>query len=73
MLGAMRQLALKTMWVGLNDGKSPDPEAWYRDLRANDLSRLSPKLVEDVEQGGGKDQQRFYTPRPTRRTPRWPS
>jgi hypothetical protein len=64
MLEAMRQLALDTLWVELDDGKSPDPEAWYRDLRANDLGRLFSKLVEDVEQEGGKDKQRYYTLRP---------
>ena len=64
MLEAMRQLALTTLWVELDDGKSPDPEAWYRELRATNLGRLFPKLVEDVEQEGGKDKQRFYTLQP---------
>jgi hypothetical protein len=61
MLEAMRQLALDALWVELDDGKSPEPEAWYRDLRARELGRLFPKLVEDVEQEGGKDKQRYYT------------
>ena len=64
MLEAMRQLALDALWVELDEGKSPDPEAWYRELRAADLGRLFPKLVEDVEQEAGKDKQRFYTLRP---------
>jgi CRISPR-associated protein Csh1 len=61
MLEAMRQLALDALWVELDAGKSPDPEKWYRELRSKDLGRLFPKLVEDVEQEGGKDKQRFYT------------
>src|SRR5262245_40445658 len=61
MLEAMRQLALDALWVELDDGKSPDPDVWYRDLRAKDLGRLFPKLVEDVEQEGGKDKQLFYS------------
>ena len=61
MLEAMRQLALDALWVELGDGQGSDPEAWYQELRAHDLGRLFPKLVEDVEQEGGKDKQRYYT------------
>ena len=61
MLEAMRQLALDSLWMELDGGKSADPEVWYRQLRINDLGRLFPKLVEDVEQEGGKDKQRFYS------------
>jgi CRISPR-associated protein Csh1 len=64
MLEAMRQLALDALWVEMDGGKTPDPETWYRDLRAKDLGRLFPKLVEDVEQESGKDKQRYYTLRP---------
>src|SRR2546423_1156615 len=68
MLEAMRQLALDVLWVQLDGGQSPDPEAWYRDLRATNLGKLFPMLVEDVEQEGAKDKQRYYTLRadPTR-------
>lgn len=61
MLEAMRQLALDTLWNELNGGQSPNPEDWYRELRAQDMGRLFPYLVEDVEQTGGKDKQRYYT------------
>jgi CRISPR-associated protein Csh1 len=61
MLDAMRQLSLDTLWVEYDDGKSSDPEEWYRAFRENNPGKLFPKLVEDVEQAGGKDKQRFYT------------
>ncbi|HWG46899.1 MAG TPA: TM1802 family CRISPR-associated protein [Gemmataceae bacterium] len=61
MLEAMRQLALDALWVELDEGKSSDPEVWYQELRAHDLGRLFPKLIEDIEQEGGKDKQRYYT------------
>lgn len=61
MLEEMRQLALDDLWVELDGGESEDPEAWYQALRANNLGCLFPKLVEDVEQEGGKDRQRYYT------------
>ncbi len=61
MLDAMRQLALDSLWIRLDNGVTPDPEAWYRCLRKQDLGRLFPMLVEDVEQEGGKDKQRYYT------------
>jgi CRISPR-associated protein Csh1 len=64
MLEAMRQLALDALWVELDGGQSPDPEEWYRGLRKKDLGRLFPWLVEDVEQEGGKDKQRYYTLQP---------
>ncbi len=66
MLEAMRQLALDSLWAELDDGNAPDPENWYRELRASDLGRLFPKLIEDVEQDGGKDKQRYYTLQPDR-------
>ena len=44
--------------------KMRDPETWYLAFRDNNLSKLFPKLVENVEQEGGKDKQRFYTLRP---------
>jgi CRISPR-associated protein Csh1 len=61
MLEAMRQLALDALWVELDNGNRPDPEVWYQELRDHDLAKLFPKLVEDVEQDGGKDKQRYYT------------
>ncbi len=62
MLDAMRQLALSRLWLDLDDGKSPDPEKWYRELRARHLGRLFPFLVEDVEdEGKGKEKLRYYT------------
>lgn len=61
LLEAMRQLALDSLWVELDGAKSPDPEAWYRAIRGAHLARLFPKLVEDVEQEGSKDKQRYYT------------
>jgi CRISPR-associated protein Csh1 len=61
MLEAMRQLALDALWVEIGDGDGSDPEAWYQELRAHDLGRLFPKLVEDIEQESGKDNQRYYT------------
>jgi CRISPR-associated protein Csh1 len=61
MLEEMRQLALDALWVELDGGRTSDPEAWYQELRASALGKLFPKLVEDVEQPGGKDKQRFYT------------
>jgi CRISPR-associated protein Csh1 len=64
MLEAMRQLALDALWIELDNGKSAEPENWYRELRKKDLGRLFPRLVEDVEQEGGKDKQRFYTLQP---------
>jgi CRISPR-associated protein Csh1 len=60
-LEAMRKLALDSLWVELDGAKHPDPEAWYRELRLNDLGRLFPKLVEDVEESSSKDPTRFYT------------
>src|SRR4051794_33144605 len=61
MLEAMRQLALDTLWVEMDGGKSPDPESWYQGVRDRNLGSLFPKLVEDVEQEGGKDKQRYYS------------
>lgn len=62
MLDAMRQLALSRLWLDLDGGHSPDPEAWYRDLRQCDLARLFPYLVEDVDdEGKGKETPRYYT------------
>src|SRR5262245_31647838 len=61
MLEAMRQLALDALWIEMDGGKSPNPEAWYRELRAKNLGRMFPKLVEDVEQEGSKDKQRYYS------------
>ncbi len=63
MLEAMRRLALDSLWVELDGAKHSDPEEWYRELRENGLSRLFPKLVEDVEESAGtsKDAQRYYT------------
>jgi CRISPR-associated protein Csh1 len=61
MLEAMRQLALDSLWVELNGGKAPDPEAWYLAFRAEELGKLFPKLVEDAEQEGGKENRRYYT------------
>ena len=63
MLEAMRRLALDSLWVELDGAKHSDPEAWYRELRQNNLGRLFPKLVESVEESssGGKDTPRFYT------------
>ncbi len=59
----MRRIALDYLWVEFDGAKSPDPEAWYRDLRQNDLRRLFPKLVEDVDQSGAatKDTAQYYT------------
>src|SRR5262249_51226442 len=64
MLEAMRQLPLDALWVELDGGKAPDPNAWYHELRTKELGRLFPKLVEDVEQQVGKDKQRFYSLQP---------
>jgi hypothetical protein len=61
MLEAMRQLALDALWVELDGGKSPNPEAWYQEVRGRELGRLFPKLVEDIEQEGRKDKQRYYS------------
>src|SRR5262245_29645649 len=61
MLESMRQLALDALWVELDSGQSPDPEAWYLEFREKALGKLFPKLVENVEQDGGNDTQRFYT------------
>jgi CRISPR-associated protein Csh1 len=63
MLEAMRRLALDYLWIELDGGKHPDPEAWYRELRQHDPGRLFPKLVEDVEESGNtnRDTQRYYT------------
>jgi len=63
MLEAMRRLALDALWVELDGAKHPDPEAWYRELRQNDLGRLFPKLVEDVGEAAStsKDTSRYYT------------
>jgi CRISPR-associated protein Csh1 len=57
----MRQLALDALWVELDGGATPDPEVWYKDLRAKAPGRLFPKLVEDTEHTSGKDKQRYYT------------
>jgi len=66
MLEAMRRLALDYLWVELDGAKHPDPEVWYRELRQHDLGRLFPKLVEEVDESGGKskDIPRYYTLRP---------
>jgi CRISPR-associated protein Csh1 len=61
MLEAMRQMALDTLWVEMDGGTSSNPESWYQEVRGTELGRLFPKLVEDVEQEGGKDKQRYYT------------
>jgi len=59
----MRRIALDYLWIELDGATSPDPEEWYRRLRAQDLARLFPKLVEDVEDSGGaaNDTPRYYT------------
>src|SRR5262249_11601367 len=60
-LEAMRELALSRLWNDLDKGSSPDPEAWYRWLRQNDMAQLFPYLVEDVDdEGKGKDKPRYY-------------
>jgi CRISPR-associated protein Csh1 len=63
MLEAMRRLALDYLWIELDSARHHDPEVWYRELRQNDLARLFPKLVEDVEDSStkGKDTRRYYT------------
>jgi CRISPR-associated protein Csh1 len=61
MLEAMRQVALDALWVELDEGRSPDPEQWYQEVREKNPGRLFSKLVEDVEQEVRKDKQRYYT------------
>src|SRR5262245_32941391 len=61
MLESMRQIALDALWVELDGGKSPDPEAWYQDLRRNNMGTLFPKLVEPVKEEDRKGKRRYYT------------